>query len=171
MPTHYSYMGMTLELKDGDEPNRSYFAHCARHDFHLQRCTACRLLHYPPSAGCPWCGGSASEWAPVEGRGVVHSYHEVVHAIQPGFAPLTPYLVLLVELDTQRGRPSPHEALRVFGNLVRADGTLATREEVAKVGIGSRVRMAFTDVGEGFSLPQWTLDPDAQQPAPWRLPG
>src|SRR5262245_53686899 len=114
----YEYLGMAIQIVDADEPNREFFAHCARHDFHLQRCLECDLLHYPPSAGCPWCGSTRSEWSPVEGRGVVHSYEEVTHAVQPGFVPYIPYLVLLVELDTQRGVPSEHEALRIIGNLV-----------------------------------------------------
>jgi len=47
---------------------------------------------------------------PVEGRGTVHSYTEVHHAIQPAFKQFTPYLVLLVELDTQSGKPTREEA-------------------------------------------------------------
>jgi hypothetical protein len=42
---------------------------------------------------------------------------------------------------------------------------------VRRVGIGTRVRMVFTDVTPGLSLPQWTIDETAQQPAkPWRYP-
>jgi hypothetical protein len=42
---------------------------------------------------------------------------------------------------------------------------------VKQVGIGTRVRMVFTDVAEGLSLPQWTIDEAAQQPANvWRYP-
>lgn len=170
MDTRYEYKGMTLHLASIDEVNRAYFAHCARHDFHLQACAPCGLVRYPPSAGCPWCGAAEHAWRPVEGKGTVHAYHEVTHAIQPGFAPHTPYLVLLVELEVQRGVPSEHEALRVFGNLVTPDGALAPPQEVAKVGIGSRVRMVYTDIGEGMSMPQWTLDTGAPQPPPWRYP-
>jgi len=33
------------------------------------------------------------------------------------------------------------------------------------------VRMVFSDVSEGLSLPQWTIDETAAQPAaPWRYP-
>ena len=169
MPT-YEYLGMTILLNDANEANTQYFSHCANHDFRLQSCTECDLLHYPPSTGCPWCGSPRSEWKSVEGRGVVYSYEEVTHAVQPGFKPHLPYLVLLVELDTQRGVPTQHEGLRLIGNLVMPDGSLATKEENAKIGIGSRVRMVFNDIGEGFSIPQWTLDTDAEQPEPWRYP-
>ena len=67
---------------------------------------------------------------PVEGKGTVHSYTEVHHAIQPAFKAHTPYLVLLVDLDTQKGKPTEHEALRVVGNLATPDGKLAPPEMV-----------------------------------------
>ncbi len=42
---------------------------------------------------------------------------------------------------------------------------------IKRVGIGTRVRMVFTKVSDGFSIPQWTIDEDASQPAnPWRYP-
>ena len=88
-------------------------------------------------------------WVPVEGKGAVHSYTEVHHAIQPAFKAHTPYLILLVDLDTQKGKPTEHEALRVVGNLVTPDGKLAPPEMVKTVGIGTRVRMVFTDVAPG----------------------
>ena len=166
------YLGMSLRIDDVDHENLDYFSHCAEHRFHLQRCDDCALLRYPPTTACPWCASPNATWAAVEGRGTVHSYTEVHHAIQPQFRPFTPYLVLLVELDTQAGQPSAHEALRVVGNLVTPDGRLAPPEQVARVGIGSRKRMVFTDVGEGIALPQWTLDEAATQPAaPWRYLG
>jgi hypothetical protein len=80
-------------------------------------------------------------------------------------------MVLLVDLDTQKEQPSEHEALRVIGNLTTPDGALAPRDAVRSVGIGTRVRMTFSDVTEGLSLPQWTVDTDAKQPEkPWRYP-
>ncbi len=72
---------------------------------------------------CPWCASPNATWTAVEGKGEVHSYEEVHHAIQPAFKAHTPYMVLLVDLDTQKGQPSEHEALRVVGNLTTPDGT------------------------------------------------
>ena len=78
-------------------------------------------------------------------------------------------LVLLVDLDTQKGAPSEVEALRVVANLTTPDGVLAPPDVVKSVGIGTRVRMVFADVTDGLSLPQWTVDETARQPAkPWR---
>lgn len=168
------HLGMTLEINESDRENRAYFEHCGRHDYHLQQCDQCAMLRFPPSTGCPWCASPASTWTPVEGRGTVHSYFEVHHAVQPGFQPFTPYLVLLVDLDRQKGRPGPHESLRIVGNLVDSDGQLADRPTVEAVGIHSRVKMVFNDLGQGIAIPQWTPDTEeveevAKTPV-WRYP-
>lgn len=171
MAIRAEYLGMPLDLNDLDTENLTYFRHCAAHDFHLQQCTDCRLLRYPPTTACPWCASPRARWTRVEGRGAVHSYTEVHQAIQPAFRPFTPYMVLLVDLNAQIGEPTPNEALRVVGNLATPDGKLAPPELVRRVGIGSRMRMVFTDVAAGLALPQWTLDEAATQPAtPWRYP-
>lgn len=166
-----TYLGMPLEINDLDVENLAYFKYCAAHDFHLQRCDACGLLRYPPTTGCPFCAHAKSTWTRVEGKGAVHSYSEVHHAIQQSFRQHTPYLILLVDLDTQKGKPTEHQALRVVGNLATDDGKLAPPDMVKRVGIGSRMRMVFADVAPGLSIPHWTIDETAQQPAkPWRYP-
>jgi len=171
MPIKGDYLGFSLSVDDLDVENLAYFKHCAAHDFHLQRCDACRLLRYPPTTACPWCMSPKSTWVPVEGKGAVHSYTEVHHAIQPAFKAHTPYLVLLVDLDTQKGQPTEPESLRVVGNLAAPNGKLAPPELVRSVGIGTRVRMVFADVAPGLSLPQWAIDEGAAQPdMPWRYP-
>ncbi len=61
--------------------------------------------------------------------------------------------------------------MRVIGNLTTPEGILASPDVVKRVGIGSRMRMVFSDVAPGLSLPQWTIDEGAPQPAkPWRYP-
>ncbi|WP_395708057.1 Zn-ribbon domain-containing OB-fold protein [Reyranella sp.] len=171
MAIQATYLGMPLDINDLDVENLAYFKHCAAHDFHLQRCSACGLLRYPPTTACPWCASPKSQWMSVEGRGTVHSYTEVHHAIQPAFRQHTPYLILLVDLDAQKGKPTEHEALRVVGNLVTPDGRLAPPDQVRKIGIGSRVRMVYADVTEGLALPHWTIDEAVPQPdKPWRYP-
>ena len=64
--------------------------------------------------------------------------------------------------------PTETEAIRIWGNLTDADGELAPPDLVRSVGIGTRVRIVYKDVGEGFALPQWTVDESAGQPTPWR---
>ena len=162
------YLGMMLTLEDVDRENLAFFEYCANGDFRLQRGKRSGLLRYPPTTACPWSRDREYEWVSVEGKGAVHSYSEVHHAIQPAFREHVPYMVLLVDLDTQKGEPSEHEALRVAGNLVTPDGRLAPPQTVARVGIGTRVRMVFSPVTDGLALPQWTIDEDAEQPVPWR---
>ena len=165
------YLGMALELDDSDAIQREYFRACAAGELRLQCCDACRLLRYPPTTACPFCAEAASTWTAVPGRGTVYSYGEVHHAILPAFRKHTPYQVLLVELDEQRGRPGEHDGLRVIGNLVTPEGALAPPELVRRVGIGSRVRMIFSPAGGEIAIPNWTLDESAPQPkAPWRYP-
>lgn len=169
-PEWADYLGMELQLNERDSENRAYFNYGDRGDFRLQRCAHCGLLRYPPSPSCPWCAHALSDWTSVEGKGTVYSYMEVCHPIQPAFRAYAPFLILLVELDTQRGRPTEHEALRVIGNLVDADGKPIKGDTT--VGIGSRVRMVFTPVAEGLALPQWVLDEEAgPDSGPWRYPG
>jgi uncharacterized protein len=164
------YLGMPLSIDELDGENLAYFKYCAEHDFHLQLCLSCNLMRYPPTTACPWCMRAQANWVSVAGRGAVHAYTEVRHAIQPAFKAFTPYLVLLVDLDTQKGRPSAEEALRIVGNLTTAEGKLAPPDMVERVGIGTRVRMVFSDVAPGLALPQWTIDENAEQPTPWRYP-
>ena len=165
------YLGMRLTIEDVDKENMAFFRYCAQGDFRLQKGKRSGLLRYPPTTACPWTRDREYEWVSVEGKGTVHSYVEVHHAIQPAFRTHVPYMILLVDLDTQKGEPSEHEALRVAGNLLTADGEFAPPEMVKKVGIGTRVRMIFKAVSDGFALPHWTIDEAAEQPVtPWRYP-
>ncbi|MEM7403689.1 MAG: OB-fold domain-containing protein [Pseudomonadota bacterium] len=164
------YLGMTLTIQDVDKENEAYFRYCAAGDFRLQRGKESGLLRYPPTTACPWTRDREYDWVSVEGKGTVHSYGEVHHGIQPAFKERVPYLVLMVDLDTQKGEPSAGEALRVVGNLVTPDGELAPPDMVRSVGIGTRVRMVFSTVTDGFAIPQWTVDEEAEQPEPWRYP-
>ena len=162
------YLGIQLFLGDEDPEIREFFEWCGRHELRLQRWKSNGLLSYPPGTASPWDGTPEFEWSPVEARGTVMSYSEVHHAILPMFREHLPYLLLRVELDQQRGQPTEHEAIRFLGNLVAPDGTLAPPDLLKQVGIGSRVKVVYVDVGEGFAIPQWTLDEDADPATPWR---
>ncbi len=172
MPLTGEHLGMSLFIADNDPENRAFYEFCAARDFRLQRWKSNGLLSFPPGTANPWDGTPDFEWVPVEGRGTVMSYCEIHHPILPGFRDQLPYQVLLVELTTQRGEPSEHEAIRIIGNLATENGELAAPEQVRAVGIGTHVRMVFVDVGEGFAIPQWVVDENAEQPArPWRYKG
>lgn len=167
MPEPVQYRGMTLLVPDNDSEWKEYFAHARQHRLVMRACAACGLMRYPPSAACPWCMGLEATWREVSGRGTIYSYEVVVHAIQPGFRDVTPYVVVLVELDEQRGQPTPDEALRIIGNLVTPDGRM---EDETKVAIGKRVRVVFQDLAEHLALPQFALTDEPPAGRVWRLP-
>jgi uncharacterized OB-fold protein len=164
------YLGMRVHVDELDQENHAFFGWCGKHELRLQRCTSCKLLRCPPTTACPFCAHGESEWVPVSGHGTVYSYGEVHHAIQPVFRQFTPYMLLLVELDEQKDTPAEFDGLRLQANLATADGDLAPPELVRRVGIGTRVKVVFKDIGEGIAMPLWTVDEDAEQPTPWRYP-
>ena len=72
----------------------------------------------------------------------------------PGFRDLAPYPVIIVELDAQRGVPTPQDGLRLIANLV--DDQFQPEAE-ANVAIGKRVDVVFQDLSPELSLPQFRL--------------
>ena len=166
MPEPVQYRGMALLVPDNDSEWKEYFAHARQHTLMLRACNACGLMRYPPTHACPWCMELGWTWKQVSGRGTIYSYETVVHAIQPGFKDATPYAVVLVELDEQRGQPTPDEALRIIGNLVKAD---FSAEAEAQVAIGKRVKVVFQDLADHFALPQFTLTDEPPVGRVWKL--
>lgn len=167
MPQPVPYRGMSLLVPDNDSEWQEYFAHARQHRLVMRKCSACGLMRYPPTHACPWCMDLGWTWQAVSGRGTIYSYETVVHAIQPGFKELTPYAVVLVELDEQRGQPTPDEALRMVANLVKPD---LTPEDEMTVAIGKRVRVVFQDLADHFALPQFALSDEPPAGRVWRLP-
>ena len=162
------YRGMNLILPAADRELRPYFEAAAEGRLVVRRCTDCGLLRYPPGAGCPWCSSLGWEWAEVSGRGTIYSYEIVTQAIQPGFANWTPYPVVLVELDEQRGVPTADEALRMIANLVTPN---FRPEAEANVAIGRRVRAVFQRLDDELALPQFTLADEPPEGRGWRFEG
>jgi hypothetical protein len=167
MPQPVIYRGMSLIVPDNDSEWVEYFAHARQHRLMLRACVACGLMRYPPTHACPWCMDLGWRWQEVSGRGTIYSYESVVHAIQPGFKEVTPYVVVLVELDEQRGQPTPDEGLRIIGDLVKPDFTMEAEQNVA---IGRRVRVVFQDLAEHFALPQFALTDEPPPGRVWRMP-
>ena len=165
------YMGMPVLIDDLDQDNQSFYRFCGQNELRVQECRACHLKRLPPTSACPFCSSEEMEWSLVEGKGVVYSYGEVHHAIQGAFKPHLPYHLLLVELDEQKDVPKPYDGLRLQGNLAEPDGSLAKVETIKRVGIGTRVKVVFKQLGRELAMPLWTIDEDSVQPEnPWRYP-
>ncbi len=91
----------------------------------------------------------------------------IVHSIQPGFRDIVPFPVVIVELDEQRGVPTPQEGVRLIANLV--DDQFNPEAE-ANVAIGKRVQVVFQDISEDFTLPQFKLSNEPPQGPIWQFP-
>lgn len=148
------YRGMLIDIPDWDHEYREYFEYCKQHKLMLKKCKNCGLMRWEPGPGCPWCASLDYDWQEVSGKGAIHSYEVVTQAIQPGFADVVPYPVILVELDNQSGVPTPGEGIRIVTNLVDANVNFEKPENVK---IGARVELVWQDIGPDLVLPQFKL--------------
>lgn len=106
----------------------------------IRKCNACAALHFMPRHLCPVCWSDQLEWIESKGTGSVHSFTVIRRAPMPAFAPLTPYVVALIDLD---------EGPRMIANVIG--------EDALSVAIGDRVKVTFEDRGEGAMIPQFNL--------------
>ncbi len=162
----FEYKGMNLTLADGDHEHKGYFEAASQHKLVMKKCKACGLMRWHPGPGCPWCACQEWEWQGVSGKGTIYSYEIVNQAIIQGFRDWVPYPIVLVELDEQRGAPTPDESLRLIANLLDENFKPEKEENVA---IGKRVEVVFMDVAPGFSLPQFRLSAEPPQGPVWQF--
>jgi uncharacterized OB-fold protein len=102
----------------------------------LQWCTSCgQPVHYPRSF-CPHCSspGSALEWRPASGRGVVHAMTIENRPETTGVE--SRFVVALVELD---------EGVRLMTNVVGC--------EPDECRIGMAVQVTWEELDDGRHLP------------------
>jgi uncharacterized protein len=127
-----------------DEVSAGYWEAAARGELALPRCGECKHFTMPPTMVCPACGTTDPRFAyeVVDGAGTICSWTVVRDAFLPGFADETPYMLVDVELDAERG-------LRMIGRLV--DGPAATFR------IGDRVAVAFDTIADGVAVPSFVL--------------
>jgi len=171
------YLNASLFVTENDQLHREYLAHQSTGTLHLQHCEDCQRFIYPVRTMCPDCTGDNFAWKPLSGKGTIHSYYIVPHPIHPAFRGQTPYPVALIELDEQRGsgtdagdrtkQPNEFRALRLIGNIVTADGSWESRDNIA---IGKRVQVTMIELGDGWSLPQWRLVDEPPEHTPWQIP-
>src|SRR5947207_15597404 len=77
------YLGMRLTIEDVDKENLAFFHYCAQGDFRLQKGKRSGLRRYPATTACAWTRDRGDEWVSVGGKGAVHCYVGVGHAVQP----------------------------------------------------------------------------------------
>jgi len=121
-----------------DDVTTPFWEACARHELVLQYCASCGAVRHPPRPVCPSCLSWEYEWKPASGRATVWSWVVAHPPVLPAFADKAPYNVIVVELD---------EGVRMVGNLLDVDA--------AEIHEGMPVEIAWEDVEDGVTLPQW----------------
>jgi uncharacterized OB-fold protein len=161
------YRGMNLIVPENDTEFLGYYEAANANKLVVKRCKACNLLRWPPGSACPWCMSLEWSWQEVSGKGTIYTYEIIVHSIQPGFREFSPYPVIVVELDEQRGTPTEHEGLRMVANLVDDNFQAEAEENVA---IGKRVQVIFQKINDEFTLPQFKLSGEPPEGPIWQFP-
>jgi hypothetical protein len=125
-----------------DDVTTPFWEAAARHELVLQYCGSCGAVRHPPRPVCPSCLSWESRWKPASGRGTVWSWVVAHPPVLPAFADKAPYNVVVVELD---------EGVRMVGNMLDI-----ANDEIHE---GMAVEVAWEDVEEGITLPQWRPAP------------
>ncbi|MEV6572170.1 OB-fold domain-containing protein [Streptomyces sp. NPDC051577] len=139
-----------LLLPVPDEDGAPFWEYAARGELRVQACSDCGAPRFPPRPCCPHCQSFASAWRLTNGRGRIWSYVRPHPPLLPAYAAQAPYNVILVELaDAPR--------IRLVGNLVTAADAPLDSVDPARLRIGARVQVVFTETG-GMAVPRWILE-------------
>jgi uncharacterized OB-fold protein len=88
--------------------NAEFYAHLARGELRFQRCDECGAWRHPPRHLCAACGSTRATWTRSTGYGTVFTWTVTHRAVDPAFADMVPYAIVVAELD---------EGPRLVGNL------------------------------------------------------
>lgn len=110
--------------------DRQFWNYCRRNELWLQRCPGCQTYKWPPTAECDTCTETPLDWKRLSGNGSVRS--SCLYERQYFDQCLTPWLVILVELDE--------------GPLFLSNPSEFDSESVQE---GARVRVRFIDASDG----------------------
>jgi uncharacterized OB-fold protein len=172
-----SWLNAEVVVPENDAPNRQFFEEQGKGEgLRLPHCQDCDMLHYPVRTLCPDCRSTNIDYRTVSGKGTVHSYFILSEPIHPAYHPHPDTPIALIELDEQRGvggggdrtvQPNEFRALRLVGNIVKADGSFEDPDDVA---VNKRVQVHMVDLGDGWGLPQWELSGEPSEGAEWQVP-
>ena len=123
-------------LPEVDGKMEAFWAAALRGELVLQRCARCGAFRFPAAECCSSCLGAELAWTRVSGRGVVHSFVIVHHALDPYFAERVPYVVADVKLEE-----GPHMTTTIAG------------AQPSEVRIGDAVEVAFDPASATIHLP------------------
>lgn len=143
-----------------DDDSAGFWEGCRSHELRVQRCDECGHRQFPPRQMCPACQSTSLGWEAMSGRGRVWSFVVPHPPLLPAYGDLSPYNVIVVELDED-------PTLRIVGNLIDGEGTAINSVDPESIEIGAAVRVVFdpavgardaTDdkrADPGISFPRW----------------
>lgn len=102
------------------------------------QCASCGTFRLPPTPYCPACSSKERNWPTLPGTGTVFSF--AICSKNPANGEDFVYVPVVVELDEAGGA-------RLVGNL-----TGCNAEDVA---IGMKVKVEWTEIQEGWVLPNF----------------
>ncbi|MFI6471923.1 Zn-ribbon domain-containing OB-fold protein [Streptomyces sp. NPDC050516] len=135
-----------------DDDGAPFWEYAAQGELRVQACAApdCGRLRFPPRPCCPHCQSFDSEWRRVSGRGRIWSYVFPHPPLLPDYAAQAPYNAVIVEL-------AEDPLIRLVGNVVAEPDAALDSVDPARLRIGARVQVAFTEV-DGTTVPRWLLE-------------
>lgn len=114
----------------------------------VQRCASCARHVWQPRPLCPHCHGEDLAWVELSGDARVVSWTVLHPPVLEVWKDVVPFVVLLVEPDDAAG-------VRMVGQLVEDDGSLAQTDD--GVDVGARVVLRWRTDEAGQALPAWAL--------------
>jgi uncharacterized protein len=120
-----------------DNASRHYWQRAADGQLVLQRCTTCDAFQFYPRALCVACAGD-TEWVDASGRGTLYTFTVIRQNRSEAFAPLSPYVVGIVELD---------EGVRMMSNIVDC--------AIEEVAVGMALEVLLLQAADDVGLPFW----------------
>ena len=170
------WLGADVVIPPNDPWHKQYFEEQSQGQLRLPQCTNCQMFVYPVRSMCPDCRNPEFQYAALSGKGTIHSYYVLTEPINAAFQPHRDTVIALIELDEQRGvskggdrtiQPAENRAIRMIGNIVKADGSFESPDNVA---INKRVQVQMIDMGDGMALPQWQLSGEPSEGREWQVP-
>ncbi|MBD0746379.1 Zn-ribbon domain-containing OB-fold protein [Streptomyces sp. CBMA152] len=135
-----------------DDDGAPFWTYTARGELRVQACANpdCGRLRFPPRPCCPHCRSFDSEWRRMSGRGRIWSYVLPHPPLLPAYAAQAPYNAVVVEL-------AEDPLIRLVGNVVASADAPLDSVDPARLRIGARVQVAFTET-DGVTVPRWLLE-------------
>jgi uncharacterized OB-fold protein len=127
---------MTLIRPSDEYLDMPYWRHLAGGTLHLNYCEDCGASHHPPSPICPKCRSFNTGWKPATGRATLNTFTEVRHPVHPLLAPVTPYVITLVDLE---------EGVRLVSGIPHG--------MKVELSVGMALQCKVVKIDERFSLP------------------